>query len=85
LEVSQNEKGDQLILEKIQIPPKSNLVGKNLEASGIRDKTGLLVAAYINPEGETTLSPSKDCILDAESTIVVFGTNQSLSKLGEIL
>lgn len=85
LEVAENENGERLVLEKVKIPGNSKLVGSNLEESGIRDKTGLLVAAYIDANGKTTLSPGRDCILGADATIVVFGTNQSLTRLGEIL
>lgn len=77
--------GPKLVIEEIIVPPESKLRGKTLEESALRQKSGAVVAAVVEADGTTTLSPGGDAIITPGSTLIIFGERGSLEKLSELL
>lgn len=85
LEIATDNHGTQLVLEQFIIPKNSEIAGKSIIDSGIRDKTGAMVAANIKNDGTMVLSPGRDSIIEAGSTLIVFGTREGLEKLSNLV
>ncbi len=74
-----------LFIEEVVVPMGSKLAGKTLEESELRAKTGAIIAAFISSSGTMTFNPTGKDIIEAGSTMIVFGEHQSLSKITEVL
>ncbi len=85
LEVAQDRKGTQLVLEEVVIPQQSKLSGLNLEQAELRNKTGAMIAAVIDSTGEMKTSPGGNTIIESGATMIVIGTKSSLDRLNELL
>lgn len=85
LHIATDESGENLSLEQIVLPKNSPLNSQTLAESGIRQKTGVIVAACIDRQGKMILSPDKDTELVAGSTLILLGTERSLERFGEVM
>lgn len=74
-----------LFIEEVVVPMSSKLAGKTLEDSELRAKTGAIIAAFISSNGKMTFNPTGKDIIEAGSTMIVFGEHASLNKLTEVL
>lgn len=74
-----------LFIEEVVVPMGSKLAGKTLEQSELRAKTGAIIAAFISSSGQMTFNPTGKDIIEAGSTMIVFGEHQSLNKITEVL
>jgi voltage-gated potassium channel len=85
LAIAQDRMGTELVLEEIVIPENSQLGGMSLERAELRNRTGAMIAALINPDGDMITSPGGDTILEAGATIIIIGTRSSLDRLNQLL
>ena len=74
-----------LFIEEVVVPSESKLVGKTLEQSELRAKTGAIIAAFISTEGKMTFNPTGKDIIEAGSTMIVLGEPASLGKITAVL
>lgn len=85
LEIATSKDGQKLVVEQLVVPDTSPLVGQTLQGSQIRQKTGVSVAAIMSQTKGTNLSPGKDELIEAGDTLIVLGSNQALTKFGELV
>ena len=85
LEVAAGSSGHKLVIEEIRVPEDSNLSGKTLAESNIRSETGLIVAAFISPDGETHFNPQAAAVIEAGATLIVLGERSCHERLAELL
>jgi voltage-gated potassium channel len=85
LEIATGKGGESLIMERLIIPTGSCVAGLTLEQSEIRKKTGVIVAASIESDGTMNLSPGRDSVLSAGSTLIALGTKKNLEDLAELV
>ena len=76
---------DQLKMEWVALNAESPCVGKTLEESELRLKTGVTVIALIKPNGEREVNPVGQSRLEAKDVIVVMGTPAQLASLEGLL
>jgi len=63
----------------------SDVVGKTLHNSKIRQKTGATILAIKKKDDNVIINPSPDIILDKEDVVYAFGTKKQLEELKKIL
>ena len=85
LEIAVNPTAAPLAMEEVVVPLDSQLAGQTLESSALRKKTGVVVAAFIEPNGNMLFNPGPDNVIMPGATMIVLGERNSLIKLGELL
>ena len=85
LELTVGTGGQKLALEEVVVPKGSPLSEKTLEETELRSRTGVVIAAFIEPDGNMHFSPGGKSVIKEGSTLIVFGEKQSLQKLSELL
>ncbi len=85
VDVVTREAGMEFRLEQVRMGARSPLCGLRLEESHIRTRTGALVLALCQPDGEYVTNPPPDTMLQAEQVLIAFGTEQQLSALGRLV
>lgn len=83
LKIASGTSHDQLVLEEILVPKDSNLVGKTLEETNLRQKTGAIIAGIICHDGEMNFNPNAKSPIEEGSTLIALGTEESMKKLNE--
>ncbi|MBU0533784.1 MAG: potassium channel protein [Candidatus Omnitrophica bacterium] len=74
-----------LRLEEVKLCPNSTLVGKTLNDTEIRKKTGTLVVAIKDNEtGIIKYNPPSHSILKAEDILLVLGEEETINKLSQL-
>jgi voltage-gated potassium channel len=68
-------------LEEISVPGDSPLVGKTLREAEIRERTGALVLALRNADGQFTLNPGADVRIASGHILIAIGTVDQLEAL----
>jgi voltage-gated potassium channel len=74
-----------LIMEEAEVGTKSNLVGKNLVDSRLRQNFGVIIVAIKKTSGEMIFNPVPAETLEAGDVIVVIGKKEDLKRMSEIL
>lgn len=85
LDVASSPSSGVLAIEEIMIPLDSKLAGKTLEVSQIRQKTGAVVVAFIEPNGNMVFNPGAQSVITPGYTMIIFGEKGSLAKVAELL
>jgi voltage-gated potassium channel len=70
-------------LEEVAVPPGSPLVGETLRNAHIRDRTGAMVLALRQPDGDFLTNPSPDEAIDAGHVLIAIGTREQLAALAD--
>ena len=68
-------------LEEVFISAGSPLEGQTIDQASIRDRTGALVVAILNPGGELLTNPPPETELTAGVTLIAMGTDEQLGAL----
>lgn len=68
------------LIEWAKVTSESDLVGKTLAESGVRQRTGVSIVA-IQRSGETIQNPSPDVEIDVDDTLVSIGDRESHREL----
>ena len=74
-----------LKIEEAVIGPTSNLVGKTLIDSRIRQDFGVIIVAIKKPSNEMIFNPTPTEKLESGDVIVVIGKKDDLSRMDDIL
>jgi voltage-gated potassium channel len=70
-------------LEEVWVPQGSPLDGRTLRDARIRDKTGALVLAMRNEDGEFMTNPGPDVKIHAGHILIAIGTGSQLEALSQ--
>lgn len=74
-----------LQIEEIRIPDNSPLRGQSLGKSGIRQRTNIMVAAFIGQDGKMQFNPSGDALIEAGATLIGLGYKTDFLELEKLL
>lgn len=85
LESGVYSEGLQLEMSEVTIGPGSELVGKTIRDSAIREKSGATVIAVKSRKGVLTSSPSPDVRVHEGDALIVVGTPQQLEALESVV
>lgn len=72
-------------VEELKIGPDSEIIGKTLVESGIRQKFDLIVIAIRKPTGVMKFNPGAEAKFDADDTVVVVGRAKKLKQFERTL
>ncbi len=84
LEVATPETSLELQLEEVSIRANSDLVGKKLIESGIRQFSGAIILAVRKVTGEMIFNPPPEYILEEDDTLVALGDRKGLGRLENV-
>lgn len=74
-----------LQMEELKISKTSELVGKDLAASGIRQNYDLIIIAIQKPSGEMVFNPGPALVLAGDDTLLAVGKKSNLAGIKDIL
>ena len=74
-----------LAIEEILVPSNSSIINKSLIESKIREKSNIIVAAIINPDGKMEYNPSGTAIIQENDTLICLGSKDNFKKMGELI
>ncbi|UCH23293.1 MAG: potassium channel protein [Deltaproteobacteria bacterium] len=74
-----------LMMEEAKIGPNSDLIGKTLIESQLRQDFGVIIVAIKKPTDEMIFNPSPSERLEAGDVIVVMGKKEDLKRMTEVL
>jgi voltage-gated potassium channel len=74
-----------LMMEEGRVGSRSNLIGKNLIDSRLRQDYGVIIVAIKRASGEMIFNPTPSDTLDEGDVIVVIGKKKDLIRMSEIL
>ena len=74
-----------LKMEEAVVGPASDLIGKTLIDSQIRQRFGVVIVAIKKPTNEMVFNPTPEEKLESEDTIVVIGKKEDLKRMNEVL
>ena len=74
-----------LVMEEAKIRSESNLVGKNLIESSLRQDYGVIIVAIKKKVGGMIFNPIPTEKFEAEDIIVVLGKREDMAKMNQIL
>ncbi len=73
-----------LAIDWLEIAPESPYSGRTMGEAAIRTRTGVSIVAVLR--NDTTFpAPSPDFLIEADDTLVVVGTPEGISMVGDIL
>ncbi|HPB80440.1 MAG TPA: TrkA C-terminal domain-containing protein, partial [Spirochaetota bacterium] len=79
--VMEMDKNLGLGMEEVLIREHSNLVGKNLIQSNVRQDYGIIIVAIKKHTGEMTFNPVSTEVLYANDTLVILGKKEDLYRM----
>ncbi|MGH9188378.1 MAG: potassium channel family protein [Acidimicrobiales bacterium] len=68
-------------LAEIEVPDGSAIAGRSLRDAHIRDRTGALVLALRNPDGQFTTNPTPETTIESRQVLIAIGTQAQLEAL----
>ena len=74
-----------LSMEEAVVGPASDLIGKTLIDSQIRQRFGVVIVAIKKPTREIVFIPTPTEKLESQDTIVVIGKKEDLERMNEVL
>lgn len=72
------------IIEWLDVPADSPLTGQSLQASGIREETGVSIIA-VQRDGDTTPNPDASFTVSAGDILVAIGTREEQHELRDLV
>jgi voltage-gated potassium channel len=85
LDLAVSSTGSHLQLEEIRIPHGSPLHGHTLREAELRQKTNVIVAAIIMPNGNMHFNPDGSTEIKEGSTFIALGLREELLRLEKLL
>ncbi|WP_022850045.1 potassium channel family protein [Limisalsivibrio acetivorans] len=82
--IAYGERTDIDIIE-LQLSESSDVTGKALKETGVRENTGATIVAISNKEGKMKVAPPGDIVLKAGYSLILLGTPSSLNKAKKLL
>jgi voltage-gated potassium channel len=74
-----------LMMEEAEIGPHSNLIGKSLVDSNLRQDFGVIIVAIKKQSGNMIFNPTPSERLEENDVIVVIGKNEEMERMNAIL
>ncbi len=74
-----------LMMEEAKIGPHSNLIGKSLVDSNLRQNFGVIIVAIKKQSGKMIFNPTSSEKLEANDVIVVIDKNKEMERMNAIL
>jgi voltage-gated potassium channel len=74
-----------LIMEEAELGANSNLIGKNLIDSRLRQNFGVIIVGIKKSSGQMIFNPVPAETLEAGDVIVVIGKKEDLKRMSEVL
>lgn len=74
-----------LQMEELVVSPSSELCGKDLVSTQIRQRFNLIIVTMKKTTGEMLYNPHAQAIIEAGDTLVAIGKKENLNKMMEIL
>jgi voltage-gated potassium channel len=68
-------------LEELAVSSSSQISGKTVRSTQIRDRTGALVLAIRRPDGAFVTNPSPEDVIEAGDVLISVGTADQLESL----
>jgi len=84
LDVVMHDRALEFRLEEVEVPAGSPLAGATLGESSLRDRTGALVLALRDPDGQFRTNPRSDTRIEPGEVIIAIGTPAELESLAEL-
>jgi voltage-gated potassium channel len=78
IDLATHSHGLELQIEEVEVSAGSFCDGVTLQASGLRETTGLIVIAVRKPDSETMFNPSADTSIAAGDRLVLMGQTGAL-------
>ena len=72
-------------LEELELPPDAEIVGKTIQESAIRKRTGTTILAIKKGDGRILTNPAVSTILDAADRLILVGTVEQLDEATRML
>ncbi len=85
LETAFADESTDIVMEQITVGQNSDLVGKTLMESEIRQKYDLILIVIRKPDDTMTFNPKADTVIEAGDTMVVVGCAKALIEIQRIL
>ncbi|MCP4668102.1 MAG: potassium channel protein [Deltaproteobacteria bacterium] len=85
LELAFTDEDTDIHIEEIPVDADSHLVGKNLQASAIRQQLNLIIISMRKSDGAMLFNPRAETTIDAGDTVIAVGKNAMLMKLEKLL
>jgi voltage-gated potassium channel len=85
LDVIVDSRHDELVVEEIEVPRTSFLIGKNISESISRDKTGVTVLAINHNDGTSKVNPLGSEIIHQGDKLIVMGNKQQLTAIADLV
>jgi voltage-gated potassium channel len=85
LDVVMRERNLEFRLEELEIVPGSPVAGMTLREAHLRDRTGALVLALRDPDGQFVTNPSPDARIESHHVLIAIGTEDELGELATIV
>jgi voltage-gated potassium channel len=84
LDVVMHDRDIEFRLEEVTVAPDSPIVGDTLRDAQIRNRTGALVLALRDENGEFSTNPSPDARLGGGQVLIAIGTPRELTALADL-
>ncbi len=85
LDVVMHERNLEFRLEELTISPRSPIAGQTLRNAHVRDRTGALVLAVREAQGNLRTNPSPDSSVEAGDLLIAIGTEDELRALAALV
>ena len=85
LDVVMHEENLEFRLEELPVAEDSPVAGLTLRNAHLRDRTGALVLALRDPDGEFRTNPAPDTVLNPGEVIIAIGTEGELVALAAVV
>lgn len=74
-----------LQMEQLEVTERSDLIGKNLIDSKIRQRFNLIIIGITKADGKSVFNPGAQQVIDAGDTLILVGGKENLREMWEIL
>jgi len=84
IEIATASENLELQIEEIAIAANSNLAGKTLIDSGIRQSMGIIIVGIKQTDGQMLFNPPPASVIDPNSVLIILGERTAINQLEKI-
>ncbi|NBW40635.1 potassium channel protein [bacterium] len=78
LDLTASGSDSELVIEELRIPDNSDLIGKTLGQTRLREHEGIIIAALITQDGKTIFNPSEHERIEQDAVLISLGETSHL-------